>query len=210
MRVLVWMMITLTTLKAGLPVVIWGKKCPTEVKGRPNFDVKSYLGQWFQLTALPFLFVNSESTCVWAKYALEQNGKIAVNNTYIKDGKRSGVTGEAAAIANTSGELNVEFFSNASSTGKANYIVLNTDYAEFSYVWSCTDLIFAHSPILWILNRKYNRTSTYINQQANNALEILRGFGYDTESVNEVYRRLIPTNQTNCDYNNYQKISYQH
>jgi len=202
MRVLVWIMITLSSLKADLPVVVWGRGCPT-VRGTPNFNITRYVGQWYQLTALPFLFVNTATTCVWAKYNLLQNGNIAVNNTYIKDGKRTGITGEAAPIANRSGELDVEFFRSPSSTRSTNYYVLNTNYDEFSYVWSCANYYVAHSPKLWILNRKYNYTQGYVNEQAQNALEILKSYGYDTKSTTQVYRDLVTTDQTNCDYGSY-------
>jgi len=207
MRVLVWIMITLSIIKADFPVIIWGKGCP-DVKGTPNFDINRYVGQWFQLTALPFAFVNTATTCVWAKYTLMQNGNIAVNNTYIKDGKRKGITGEAAPIANTSGELDVEFFRTPSSTRASNYYVLNTNYDEFSYVWSCASFYLAHSPKLWILNRKYNYTQGYVNQQAKNALEILQGFGYDQDSITKIWRDLVPTVQTNCDYNSSQHRAF--
>jgi len=199
MRVLIWIVVTLSTLKADFPVIILGHGCP-DVSGTPNFNVTRYVGQWFQLTALPFLFVNTATTCVWAKYNLLPSGNIAVNNTYIKDGKRKGITGEAAPIANTSGELDVEFFKSPSTMAEPNYYVLNTDYTEFSYVWSCTSFYVGHSPKLWILNRKYNYTEEYVSQQAKNALDILKGFGYDTDSTDEVWRRLVTTDQTNCDY----------
>lgn len=202
MHVFVWILVTLCSLKADLPVVIFGKGCP-KVAGKENFDITRYVGQWYQLTALPFLFVNTATTCVWAKYAPLSNGNIAVNNTYIKDGKRTGITGEAAPIANRSGELDVEFFRSPSSTRSSNYYVLNTDYNEFSYVWSCASYYVAHSPKLWILNRNYNYTEAYVNQQAKNALEVLKSFGYDTDSTNQIWRDLVRTDQTNCDYGSY-------
>jgi len=202
MHVLILLMIALSTLKADFPVIIWGQDCP-DVNGAPDFNLTDYLGQWYQLAALPFVFVNTATTCVWAKYAMLPNGNIAVNNTYVKDGKRSGITGEAAPIANTtSGELDVEFFRSPSPTRDANYIVLNTDYSDFSYVWSCTSFYFGHSPKLWLLNRRYNYTLPYVKEQAKNALEILKAFGYDTKSSDEVWRSLLATNQTNCDYDN--------
>jgi len=204
MWVLALIMVTISVLKADFPVLIWGHGCPS-VSGVSNFNLESYLGQWFQLTALPFAFVNTATTCVWAKYKLLPNGNIAVNNTYLKDGKRSGITGEAAPIVNTSGELDVEFFKSPSATASPNYIILNTDYTGFSYVWSCTSFYFGHSPKLWILNRNYNNTQVEVNQQAKNALDILKGFGYDTDSTDEVWRSLVPTDQTNCDYESRQK-----
>jgi len=200
MNLLVWLMITFSSLKADFPVVIWGKGCPN-VSGTSNFDISRYVGQWFQLTSLPFFFASTKDTCTWAKYTLLQNGNIGVNNTEIKNGKRTGVVGEAAPIKNTSGELDVEFFKTPSTTAEPNYIVLDTDYTEFAYIWSCGSLSFAHTPMLWILNRGYNHTVEYVQQQAKNALDILEGFGYDSESISKVWRSFVITNQTNCDYN---------
>lgn len=204
MNLLVWFMITLSSLKADFPVIIWGKGCPT-VSGKENFDIQQYVGQWFQITALPFFFASSSDTCTWAKYTPLPNGNIAVNNTEIKNGKRSGVAGEAAPIENRSGELDVEFFKKPSTTAESNYIILDTDYTEFAYIWSCGSLYFAHSPMLWILNRGYNHTEEYVKQQAKNALDIMESFGYDTDSVNTVWRRLVLTDQTNCDYTSARK-----
>jgi len=199
MNFLVWLMITLSSLKADFPVIIWGKDCPT-VSGKENFDIESYVGQWFQITALPFFFASSSDTCTWAKYSLLPNGNIAVNNTEVKNGKRSGVTGEAAPIENRSGELDVEFFKKPSTTAKSNYIVIDTDYDEYAYIWSCGSLWFAHSPMLWILNRGYNHTEEYVKHQAQNALDIMEGFGYDKSSIITVWRSLVITDQSNCGY----------
>jgi len=200
MNLLVWLMITLSSLNADTPVVIWGEGCPT-VSGKANFEVARYVGQWYQIIALPFLFASSSDTCTWAKYTLLENGNIGVNNTQINsDGKRTGVTGEAAPIEGESGELDVEFFTKPSTTASPNYFVLDTDYTEFAYVWGCSSLYFAHSPMLWILNRAYNHTEEYVKQQAKNALDILTSFGYDSDSVSHIWNDLVITDQTNCDY----------
>jgi len=199
-----YILISLITIKADLPVVIWGENCP-DVSGMPMFDVTHYTGQWFQLSSLPFIFVSSDSICVWAKYTLLTNGNVAVNNSGIKpsNGKRFEALGEAALIANTSGrgELDVEFyFKKPSPAAEPNYIVLNTDYTEFTYVWSCANYFNTHVPKLWILNRSFNHTLEYIHKQEANALEILKGFGYGQKSLDLVVGSLDITKHTNCDY----------
>jgi len=203
MRIVLWTITTIVSLKAGLPVFIWGENCP-EVSGTTNFDVKLYTGQWFQLSALPFIFASDDSTCVWAKYKLLSNGNVAVNNSGINPspstGKRFVALGEAALTSNTTGELDVEFFWKPKPTAHANYIVLNTDYSGFSYVWSCQSYFAAHVPMLWILNRDYNRTVEYVHQQEQAAVEILKSFGYGSKSIDLVVGSLQVTNQANCDY----------
>jgi len=199
MPLLAWISVTFSLLKAEA-VIIRGKTCPT-VSGTPNFDLEAYLGQWFQLAALPFASSSTADSCVWAKYALLQNGNIFVNNSAIDNGVRSALTGEAAPIANASGELDVEFFRKPSPTAKPNYYVLNTDYSEFTNVWSCENLPGGHSPMLWILNREHSRTTAYIAEQTELALDILMKFGYDVACTEIITKKLETTDQSNCDYN---------
>jgi len=201
MRVLLGVIISFATMKADMPLFIWGEECP-DVTGVSNFDVTSYTGRWFQLSALPFIFTNAEDTCVWANYNLLSNGNIAVNNSGIKQstGERSGATGEAAAVENTSGELDVQFFKDPSSTADPNYIVLDTDYTEFTYVWSCNSNVFYHTPQLWILNREHDRNAEYTLLQQERALDILTDFGYDSGCVDKVRDNMGITDQGNCDY----------
>jgi len=206
MRLLGWIIINFSLLKAE-PVIIRGSSCPT-VSGTLNFDLEAYLGQWFQLTALPFGASSAADTCVWAKYALLPNGNIFVNNSVIDNGVRSALTGEAAPIANASGELDVEFFRKPSPTAKPNYYVLNTDYNEFTNVWSCENLPAGHSPMLWILNREHSRPTDYIAEQTGLALDILRKFGYDVACTEIISKELVTTDQSNCDYNLGRKGSF--
>jgi len=197
---LAWMMITLYTMKAEFPVIINGKDCP-EVKGVAHFNVSRYLGQWFQLSALPCAFIEAKSTCVWSEYDLLPNGDVNVNNWYVNNGKKTVMAGKAAPNENGFGELDLEFYKTPNTTAIPNYYVLDTDYNEFIYAWHCSNLIGAHTPILWILNREYNHTQNYTAQQVSNALNILvKAFGYDVDSATEVYGLMVTTNQTNCDY----------
>merc|ERR1711920_1077725 len=114
-------------------------------------------------------------------------------------GRRSGAVGEAALIdGNSGGELNVEFYESPSTTAEPNYFILDTDYEEYSYVWSCKSTYFAHIPQLWILNREHDRTSTYIMRQEQAAINILKSFGYNDDV--QVSNNMITTSQDNCDY----------
>jgi len=192
--------ISSSTKTADIPLTIWGEECP-DVTGVSNFDATSYTGQWFQLSALPLTF-NIDDTCVWAKYTLLSNGNIAVNNSGIRPstGKRSFATGEAAVVQNTSGELDVQFFKDPSPTADPNYIVLDTNYTEFTYVWNCNSTVSYHTPQLWIMNREYDRNTEYTLLQLEEALDILTDFGYDSGSVDKVRDNMGITDQENCDY----------
>merc|ERR1719193_265017 len=178
----------LTSMKADAPLIIWGESCP-EVSGMANFDVSQYTGQWFQLSALPFVLTSSRDPCVWSNYTLLPNGNLRMINSVINvyTNFRYALTGEAALVGNaTLGELDVEFFMNPNSTANPNYFVLNTDYTEFSYVWNCDSYLFMHIPKLWILNRNSERASAYTHVQVENALEILKKNHYDSRSIDKV------------------------
>jgi len=200
MSVLLLFIISFTSIKASVPLFIWGEGCP-DVHGRPNFEASKYLGVWYQLSALPFLFTSTSDRCVLANYTALPNGNIGVNNTGIKEstGVRYGAVGEASLIdGDTNGDLDVQFFFEPSTKGSANYFILDTNYEEYALIWSCRSLYFAHVPQLWILNREFTRSLEYIQQQTQNALEILKGFGY--KSGDQVWRSMNVTRQTNCDY----------
>jgi len=201
MHIIFWTIVALISTKADLPTVIWGSSCP-DVSGMPNFDATNYTGRWFQLSSLPYIFISSVDSCVWANYTLLSNGNIGVENSAINwwTGIRFAVIGEAAPITNTPGVFNVEFSMQPSSTGESNYIVLDTDYDEFAYVWSCDDFFFFHIPKLWILNREHDRTLKYIVQQEDTALELLKDFGYSSENVVEVEESFDIIDQSDCDY----------
>lgn len=109
--------------------------------------------------------------------------------------------GEAALIEKTSGEFDVEFYKKPSTTAKPNSIVLDTNYKNFAYVWSCRSSVFSHSPMLWILNRDYNLTPKKIELHERNAMKILKRFGYDSKSIETVMNNFVVTRHTNCDYN---------
>jgi len=199
MHLLFWVMITLSSVKSDMPILIKGEKCPS-IRGKLNFDVGSYLGQWFQLSSLPVFFMKSTNTCVWAKYTMLPSGNIAVNNSAIHQpiGLRTFFTGEAAVIR--SGELNVQFGPPASSQAEPNYFVLDTDYTEFAYVWSCVNFPSGHIPSLWILGREYDVPEADINTHEMTAVSILNGFGYSVSSTDLVMDSLSITGQHNCDY----------
>jgi len=191
---------TLTSIKADLPLFIVGGRCPP-VSGVTNFDANQYIGEWFQLSSLPFIFVNSADRCILANYTSLPNGNIGVDNSGISHwtGIRSGAKGEAALIdGNTKGELNVQFYVSPSTTAEPNYFILGTDYVEYTYVWSCRNMYFGYIPQLWILNRQPKRSATYIMQQEQAAIDILKSFGYK-DGV-KVESNMITTSQENCDY----------
>jgi len=198
MNFLVCVTVLLTAIYADMPLVLFGG-CPN-VAGTPNFNLTRYLGQWFQISSLPVIFQDSSDGCVLANYTTLSNGLIGVHNSAVNaQGIRSGITGAAALIKDTTrGELNVAFFMPPSSTGPANYIVLDTDYTNFTYVWSCSDYVIFHIPALWIMNREYDHALGYIGSQEQAALDIIMSFGYTSYNAMLIRQSFIKTNTTSC------------
>merc|ERR1719419_1470373 len=109
MTFLLWFSILLIAIKAtwyiptgrinDAPILPFG--CPN-IPGTPNFDADRYLGQWYQLSAVPTIFQDSSDGCVWANYTSLADGLIGVHNSGVDaNGIRSGIKGAAALIANT-------------------------------------------------------------------------------------------------------------
>merc|ERR1711879_443295 len=159
--------------QADFPLYIWGSQCP-DVKGSSDFSLNDYLGVWYNIANSPFFWMSSGNRCPIAEYTLKgglkDDGAINVGNSEMwgKNGKRRGMDGTAVVSDNLDGSLNVGFWGTP-STDEANYYILGTDNAQFSYVWSCSDSCFfhwcSHKPTLWILNRDFSYTDEQVNEK---------------------------------------------
>jgi len=198
MIAVVWIVFMLGSIKADMPVFVQGS-CP-QVTGIGDFEF-DYLGQWFQLAALPAFYASNTDTCVWAKYSPSiWEDLFTVENSGISSttGLRVGVNGLGSLVGELA-EVSVAFF--GQPTGEANYYVLDTDYAEFSYVWNCENFYFSHVPYLWILNRGFNYTEEYVNEQQQKATDILvQKFRYTPSRAASIIANMYKTDHSNCDY----------
>ena len=88
----------------------WGR-CP-RVTVKPDFDVTSYLGTWYEIARYPNPFESEDARCVQAVYgASDKPNYITVTNTGIEaDGSISKAEGEAwIADSDEPGKLLVRF-----------------------------------------------------------------------------------------------------
>lgn len=185
--------------------VIWDTTCP-DVHGTTKFIATEYIDRWYNLANSPFPFMNNLDTCPWANYTLMDDGTVKVVNSEIRwtDGVRKYATGTAVLNENEPGTLSVAFGPiQPTSTGE-NYIVLDTDNTQFSYVWSCADICEAtrcgSRPLLWVLDRDYSYTTAEVNAKVDEALAIVRNFGYSESSIETVKSLVHVSVQENCDY----------
>ncbi|EDK97749.1 apolipoprotein D [Mus musculus] len=83
---MVTMLMFLATL-AGLFTTAKGQnfhlgKCPSPPV-QENFDVKKYLGRWYEIEKIPASF--EKGNCIQANYSLMENGNIEVLNKELSD-----------------------------------------------------------------------------------------------------------------------------
>ena len=114
-----------------------------------NFDLKRYMGKWYEIARLPHNF-ESNITDAQADYTLLSDGTIEIVNSGLRNGVRTSAHAVArpAQINGTAGELEVSFFYPFYTTYKIIY--LNKDYTlaivtgnSINYVW-----ILARKPVI--------------------------------------------------------------
>merc|ERR1712062_859452 len=133
-----------------------------------QFDPQRYSGRWFEYSNY-FAFFQLFGKCVTANYRVLPSNPLYGNNVEIEVINKAinSITGapieaKGSAILNdpfdplVPGELIVNFedqpsFSRSTST---NYNVIDTDYDNFTIIYSCNNYGFLKSELLWILTRQ--------------------------------------------------------
>merc|ERR1711976_386559 len=189
-------------------IIVEGEACPT-VTGSSNFDADQYLGTWFQMAVPPFFWTPDQSLCVTAQYYAPPSGSDydvqVVNSELEPNGQRYTSVGKAVINPDEPGTLSVAFGGVTPDSEGDNYIILDTDNVNYSFVWSCKSFCFGrecnNSPILWILNRDHNKSAENVDSQIDAALEILAGFGYSENSQVQLKQAMMVTDQSSgsCD-----------
>merc|ERR1711997_516103 len=189
-------------------IIVEGEACP-EVTGSSNFNADLYLGNWFQMAVPPFFWTPEQDICVTAQYyqppANSDYDVQVVNSELEPSGQRLTSVGKAVINPSQPGTLSVAFGPVTPASDGDNYIILDTDNVNYSFVWSCKSFCFGrtcnNSPILWILNRDHNTSAESVDIQIDAALEILAGFGYSQNSADQLKAAMMLTDQSSdsCD-----------
>ena len=137
--------------------VIQKGKCPNHPVVQ-NFDITKYLGRWYEIQRYEsFMYPRGE--CVTADYNLQPDGSVQVLNAMRvpPNPQQQGVEGKAVvAYPNADpieGKLNVTFY--GEEVSKPNYLILDTDYDNYTIVWGCSSLQgFLRAEFAWVLARK--------------------------------------------------------
>ncbi|VDI60208.1 apolipoprotein D and lipocalin family protein [Mytilus galloprovincialis] len=126
--------------------------CPT-VKPQASFDLQKYLGDWYEIYKFKANFENGQK-CAHANYLLKDDGHIRVNNSgKTADGKMVQALGDLYMPDSTKpSSLKVKF---ASAAPYGNYVVIDTDYTNYTLIYSCTSILgISHFEFAWILGRQ--------------------------------------------------------
>jgi len=124
--------------------------CP-KVATIDGFDLDRYLGHWYEQARFSAIF-EAGQVCANANYSIKDDGHIKIYN-YGQD--KSGKTVEATGDAyipdkNDAGKLKLRF---SSSAPYGDYWIVDTDYDNYTLIYSCTDFIVTHLELAWVLTR---------------------------------------------------------
>jgi len=110
--------------------------CPT-VATKSSFDIESYLGDWYQVQGIPSFFQPADAHCVRATYSRRDDTSINVRNIGIFSNEDKEICGHAdSKDPSNPAQLKLYF----PGTPEGDYWVLDTDYENWSAVYSCGDI----------------------------------------------------------------------
>lgn len=163
---------SLTLLSAGLLVMNSCSSLPKGLKAIQDFDKDKYLGSWYEIARLDFVFEKNLNNTT-AEYSLNEDGSIKVVNrgyNFIKN-KYVASTGKVKYAGDSNeGKLKVSFFGPFYSG--YNIIALDSDY-KYS-------LIAGESlKYLWLLSRE----KTMPNNIKEAYLKTAKDLGYNTSEL---------------------------
>jgi apolipoprotein D and lipocalin family protein len=154
---------------------------------RDDFIIDRYTGKWYEIArSKDFPMENGE--CATADYSINVKGNIDILNSEILNGKRNTAKGVGYRTS-SSNMLLVKF--GFSSTG--NYIVVDSDYENYSVVYSCSEYLLHRYDYVWILSR--NKTLEKI------VLDRLLAMIYDKFKITQNDLHFTDQSETMCKLN---------
>jgi apolipoprotein D and lipocalin family protein len=136
----------------------WFTQC-ANVTTQQNFDVKHYLGTWYDIAHFD-VFFQRNGVCARAQYSPheEKPGYIKVKNSQRLNDPVSGpydkIVGEAVQDSVDPAKLKVRFPSKLTSSPWAPYWVVETNYEDYAMVYSCSNILGVYRwEAAWILSR---------------------------------------------------------
>ncbi|WP_396169074.1 lipocalin family protein [Flavobacterium sp.] len=145
---------------------------PKGAKAVQGFEKEKYLGHWFEIARLDFVFEKNLNNTT-ADYSLNDNGSIKVVNrgyNYIKNKSAESIGKAKFVVDVTEGRLKVSFFGPFYS----GYNILALD-SEYKYAL----VVGKNLKYMWLLSRE----KTMPEAIKNDYLKIAKDLGYDTSAL---------------------------
>ena len=196
------------------PVIIWGEYCPTNIK-TINYltpeSIENYLGLWYDLAHSENLFQNKNFYCPTAFYSTNKNlpnNTISVLNSQTDNKSFERDSANGKAIYRAPGKFSVSFGGPSSffdGGSKGNYWVIKADdslkFQEFAYVYSCSNVVFGHMPLFWILAREKFYEDVSVQSRIDDVLKIYKQGGASNGAVNRVRSQFFENSMRYCPEN---------
>ncbi len=163
---------SVTLLTATLFVINACSSIPKGAKAIQNFDQEKYLGHWFEIARLDFIFEKNLNNTT-AEYSLNENGSIKVVNrgyNYIKNKNVESVGKVKFAGDSNEGKLKVSFFGPFYS----GYNVLAVD-PDYKYAL----VVGKNLNFMWLLSREKTMPENIKEEY----LKIAKDLGYKTSEL---------------------------
>ena len=143
-----------------------------------HFDLKAYLGVWYEIARLPMKHQPEDSTDISAQYSLLENGNVAVDNRCLDgNGQLDGAKGEATVVDADAGKLEVSFLPEGLRWipfTKGDYWVLKIDDNYQTALVGEPNLKY-----LWLLHREVSLDETIKQEYLNHA----KSLGYELDDL---------------------------
>ncbi len=117
-----------------------------------NFNIAQYLGDWYERVRVEGLPYES-GECSGAHYELKADGKLRVLNSEVREDGQWHVAEGEAYCEGTSAQCHVRF---SSFAPWGDYEVIDTDYTNYTVIYSCSDFVLFHREVGWVLTRDAN------------------------------------------------------
>ncbi|XP_070500696.1 apolipoprotein D-like [Chironomus tepperi] len=115
----------------------------------PNFSLYKFTGQWYDIASIPIPAFKL-GKCVLLNCIIDYSGMIRISVNYY-DGKQIQQFNNAFTINNASG---VYFVQVPMINLKFEFIVVDTDYNNYSVIYACAKLTTLKIQLIWVLSRQ--------------------------------------------------------